>query len=554
MIAKIVESKTQSSSFSRSARYILDVRGGIDPSTWERTADYVLDTSNSHEGEKVGSVFVSNCLSQDPADAVLEITATQAQNTRSKTSKHMHIVASFPPGETLSDAQLQKVETELVQSLGLLDHQRVTAVHLDTDHQHMHILINTVHPKNFRNITPYQSKQRLMDTCIKLEQEHSLQRTNHGEKANSRSPGGDIEAHSGQLSLAGWISKEGGSELITTLEKAPTWQDLHKSLAEYGLEIRPRGAGLVVGVKGDSRLHVKASSLSRSLSANALGLRLGDFEVPSQSVSQLKPRVKFQRQPIGAEKKPPLFIAFTNARKQWAKENKQVRSNASKDYARIRDDTRAVYSKKRAIVTANRGLTYLARRTKYHELDAEYRAEMHAVAVGIKTGKQSSLTPMLTWKDYLQQQARTGNHEALEELRKLNKPLRALTNSLSIKAAPEDSKTFIFSDTKTVSKSGTVRYWLKDGGVIADKASSIEVLKPSDTASGYSLTIAEMRFAGEKLKVKGSKTFKDGLVAVAGVTKKRVKFLDSGLEKKRALLSGKAKAKTRQIKPRGLGR
>lgn len=554
MIAKIIESKTQSASFSRSARYVLDVSGGVDPSTWKRTADYVLDTSNSHEGEKVGSVFISNCISTDPGDAALEILATQSQNTRSKAAKHLHIVASFPPGETLTDNKLQEVEAELVKSLGLLDHQRLSAVHLDTDHQHMHILINTVHPKNFRNITPYQSKQHLMDACIKLEQAHSLQKTNHGELAHSKTLGGDIEAHSGQQSLAGWISREGGLALIDTLEKAPDWQGVHKTLAEFGLEIRPRGAGLVVGVKGDARLHVKASSLSRTLSANALGLRLGDYQAPTDAISKLKPKLSYQRQPVVLTKGQTVYAKYRTDRQEWSTSNGVVKKRFSKAFLETRDSTRDFYRKKRAIVAANRGLTYLSRRTQYRLLDAEYRADMRGVLSKMKAERQQQLIPLLTWKDYLQKEAKAGNTEALDALRKLQKPREALNNSISVKVSATDPKTFIFADAKTVGKSGTVRYLLKDGGVIADKAGSIEVLKSSELACAYSLTLAQARFSGEKLNVKGSKKFKDKLVELAGSRKLKVKFLDGGLEKKRLAFTGKVKSTIRQSKPRGLGR
>lgn len=553
MIAKIIESKTQNASFSRSARYVLDVSGGVDPATWKRTADYVLDTTNSHEGEKVGSVFISNCISTDAGDAALEILATQAQNTRSKTAKHLHIVASFPPGETLTDSNMQIVEAELVKSLGLEDHQRLTAVHLDTDHQHMHILINTVHPKNFRNITPYQSKQHLMDACVKLELVHSLQRTNHGEKANSRTLGADIEAHSGQQSLAGWISREGGSDLIDSLEKAVDWEGIHKELAEFGLEIRPRGAGLVVGVKGDTRLHVKASSLSRSLSANALGVRLGDYKAPSETISKLEPKVAYERQPVVMTKGQVLFTKYTSERAASSKANAAIKSSFSKVYTESRESTRDLFNKKRAIIKANRALTYLTRRTKYRELDADYRATMRGVMAENKEGKHKELTPKLTWKDYLQKEATAGNSDALDSLRKMQKPRKAQDNSISVQTTKEPNA-FLFADTKTVAKSGTVRYQLKDGGVIADKTASIEVLKPSDLASSHSLTLAQARFPKEKLELKGTKKFKDKLVELAGKRKLTLKFLDSGLEKKRLALTGKVKTKTQQIKPRGLGR
>jgi hypothetical protein len=42
--------------------------------------------------------------------------------------------------------------------------------------------------------------------------------------------------------------------------------------------LEPRGAGLVIGQRGDERLHVKASDVDRGLSLQALTAALGPFE------------------------------------------------------------------------------------------------------------------------------------------------------------------------------------------------------------------------------------------------------------------------------------
>jgi len=47
------------------------------------------------------------------------------------------------------------------------------------------------------------------------------------------------------------------------------WQGLHRVASAYDLEIKPRGAGLVIGDRS-GRLHVKASAVDRGLSIKAL--------------------------------------------------------------------------------------------------------------------------------------------------------------------------------------------------------------------------------------------------------------------------------------------
>lgn len=189
MIAKRVPRTKGTSSPARLVRYMVAAEGGLDPRSWSRTADYILNSGTTHQGEKVGGVRVTNCGTDDPAAATVLIEATQAANTRSKADKTYHLVFSFPPGEQPPLEVLHVIEDELCASIGLADHQRISAVHIDTDHLHVHVAINKVHPTGFQNIEPYYDKQRLMEACEHLEQQYDLQRTNHGlnqENSNDR--------------------------------------------------------------------------------------------------------------------------------------------------------------------------------------------------------------------------------------------------------------------------------------------------------------------------------------------------------------------------------
>ncbi len=82
MIAHRINRERKASSPARLIKYMVAAKGGIDPTSWERTADYILDSANgTTEGEKVASYRVTNCGTDDPADAAILIQATQAANT-----------------------------------------------------------------------------------------------------------------------------------------------------------------------------------------------------------------------------------------------------------------------------------------------------------------------------------------------------------------------------------------------------------------------------------------------------------------------------------------
>lgn len=181
MIAKRVPRNKGTSSPARLVRYMVAAKGDIDPSTWARTADYILATGDvTNQGERVASFRITNCDTDDPAAATILIEATQAMNTRSKADKTYHLVYSFPPGEQPPIEVLHAIEDELCASIGYADHQRISAVHIDTDHLHVHVAINKVHPTGLQNIEPYFDKRRLMEACERLEIQFGLQRTNHG--------------------------------------------------------------------------------------------------------------------------------------------------------------------------------------------------------------------------------------------------------------------------------------------------------------------------------------------------------------------------------------
>lgn len=182
MIAKRVPRNGSTSSPARLVRYMVAAVGGIDPNSWARTADYILDTKDkTTQGEKVASYRVTNCDGlDDPADAAILIQSVQDQNKRSTTDKTYHMVFSFPPGESPPIEVLHAIEDELCAAIGYSDHQRVSAVHKDTDHLHVHVCINKVHPTGLQNIEPFYDKKRLMEACERLELKYGLERTNHG--------------------------------------------------------------------------------------------------------------------------------------------------------------------------------------------------------------------------------------------------------------------------------------------------------------------------------------------------------------------------------------
>ncbi|HWU44388.1 MAG TPA: TraI/MobA(P) family conjugative relaxase, partial [Bdellovibrio sp.] len=261
VISKRIDRKNNTSDFERLGCYILEAKTQQDAILWTQATDY----SPNHSNHKVLSYRITHCEAEIPAMAIAEILLTQAQNTRSKADKTYHLVASFPDGESPTLAQLEDIEDEFCKALGFSGHQRLSAVHQDTDNLHLHIAINKVHPQNFKVIEPYRDFYILSQTCRLLEQRHGLQVDNGmDQKGNKQQSPRNLNPDA-QQSFLRWIQENLRESLIEVLSQAQGWNDLHEDLGPYGLTIKPRGAGLVIALT-DGSLSVKASNVLKDLS------------------------------------------------------------------------------------------------------------------------------------------------------------------------------------------------------------------------------------------------------------------------------------------------
>ena len=144
MIAKRVMRPRASSDFARLSTYILgEGHAAKTSAAADRTFDYILA---DQAGGRVGAVRITNCNADTPSLAIMEILATQSLNKRSRGDRTYHLVVSFEPGERPPPAQIEDIENELCAAIGLLSHQRISAIHLDRAHLHLHIAINKVDP------------------------------------------------------------------------------------------------------------------------------------------------------------------------------------------------------------------------------------------------------------------------------------------------------------------------------------------------------------------------------------------------------------------------
>lgn len=599
MIAHRINRERKASSPARLIKYMVAAKGGIDPTSWERTADYILDSANgTTEGEKVASYRVTNCGTDDPADAAILIQATQAANTRSKAEKTYHFVYSFPPGEQPDLETLHAIEDELCAAIGLDEHQRVSAVHIDTDNLHVHVAINKVHPTGLQNIEPYYDQFRLMEACERLEVEHGLQRTFHGLEAKQRHQNRDIEllpakapeqrdslfrehlrnaydlsiskppeaktlnglrklsdtrlqrqsadkaepvrigakvasveVQSGIETLIGYAARE----LAPAMRQATSWQELHDAAAEHGLEVRQRGAGLVIG-EPDSGIWAKASNVGSDLSMKAITDRLGPFQ-PSERQAEAKAnRKRYEPRPRRPDNPTTagLFNQYQRERQAAILARRQGLDQIKRESAAFNAQVKQWSQTERMLLkVAGKGPT---KRLMYGTIKQQADASRQKNRQSADARRQALFkqTTMSTWADWLTQQAERGNTEALAVLRDREERTLRWNGELLTADRADKAKAVVLDKLKPKArKDGTMAYSTIDGGMVIDRKTHVQAQKATTGAALVALELASKRFEGQALIVEGTDEFRLEVAQLAGMHGLKVTFTDPAMERMR---------------------
>ena len=262
------------------------------------------------------------------------VEAVQAQNTRAGSKRTYHLVVSLHPDDRrLERGELQQVVDRLVGTLGFSEHQYVAVRHSDTDHEHIHIAINKIHPETLRIHSPAWDHRKLFTGARALERELGLipllSRTRDRERIPERAI--DCEAHQGIHSFARW-ARENVRPAIRGTELR-RWDDVHDLCGRLGVVIRPHGNGLVFE-DVNRGIRVKASSVGRELSKARLCERLGAFQPLSERQLEAARQAPHRYSPMPAQAPQSLWQEYEQALHE-------ARACRERDWTRYRDTAAA---------------------------------------------------------------------------------------------------------------------------------------------------------------------------------------------------------------------
>ncbi|MEB0143189.1 relaxase/mobilization nuclease domain-containing protein [Pseudomonas sp. CCC4.1] len=524
--------------------------------------------SNSQEKqERVGEIRLTNFQNETLEWAVAEALAVQQCNQRAEGDKTYHLLISFAPGEQPSAEVLRDIEDRMCAAIGFGEHQRVSAVHHDTDNLHIHIAINKIHPERYTIHEPYRDYKVRSDMCAVLEREHGLQLTNQkGRKRGSENGADDMEQHAGIESLLGWIKRECADQLT----QAHTWNDLHEVMRKNGLELQERGNGLVI--TDGSGVGVKASSVSRNLSKPSLEKRLGAFEGDTKKKASAKrgPGLHNRKAPpvvaVGG-KPPPMRKGRLSTLSQLGAiegepgkryEGRPIHSAGSTAttelYARYKAEQGikvharatawgAAKNRKDKAVEAAKGTGRLKRaaikmlsgpgvnkKLLYALVSKALHAEIQKANTQYLAERQSihGEFSKRAWADWLQAKATEGDQQALKALR-ARKPAKPRAGDTVAGSGPARRSSPMPLKVDSVTKDGTVIHRFA-GSAIRDDGEALQVARGSNRAGLEAVLRMAVHRYGQNIAVNGSDEFKEKIARVAATSNLNITFNDAALE------------------------
>ena len=500
-------------------------------------AKYITDAQS--KDHRLGQVLLTNCAAAMLPAAIEEVLATQHINTRANSDKTYHLIVSFRAGEQPSADTLKAIEERISAGLGYGEHQRISAVHHDTDNLHVHIAINKIHPTRHTIHEPYYPHRTLAELCEVLERDYNLERDNHiPNQRGAAARAADMERHAGVESLVGWIKRE----CLEEIRGATSWAELHQVMRDNGLELRARGNGLVIEA-GDGTT-VKASTLARDLSKSALEARLGGFEAAPEC-QEAQAKRSYQKRPVRLRiDTTELYARYKDEQKTLTAARAEALAKAKRQKDRAIENAKKKAAAKRAAIKLTDGR--LTKKLLYAQVRASLGADLDAIRKHYKQerAKHYQGFQRQPWADWLKQQATQGNAESLAALRARDAAQGLKGNTIDGQGQPRPGDAPVIDN---ITKKGTIIY-RAGRSAVRDDGDRLQVSREADRDGVQAALRMAIEKYGERITVTGSPEFKAQIIWAAADAKLPITFTDPGLERRRrALIQQADQASTRPV-------
>lgn len=568
MIAKVPPKRKDSKTSFKSLGKYMSERDHIDPETGEVS--------------RYQCVAETNCLFVETA--AREMKATSDMNGRVKDPVY-HFVISWPEHEKPPDQQVFEAGRAAMEALGMGDHEYLSVVHRDTENTHGHFMVNRIHPETFKSVYPDRDFYKLDKVMreVELKQEWSHDKgvyavhERNGKKvvdwtkdkkdidhSNAKLPAKarQMEAMTGSESLATYAQAEPKKAAIDVLKNGGGWQELHAALKGYGLDIKPKGQGFVIGsINDESIIPIKASTMAEQLGAGKLKKLIGEYQPPiaEKAVSVEKqynsktpkrdPNLREQKRlERGAERQAlrERYKTYESDFKQAKQPAKDLlyRTHKAKQKALIDDH------KKRRESVLKSGLGVVERKAEYSVLALDSAKKREALSIEIQTEREAFKSEKVQpFRDWVADRAGAGDKAAISQLRgwhheekRRDKAVKGTdqahltANHIDEKEVPQKPSRILDNVTWQVDgKTGAVAYAVNQKTAFIDEGKRLNFVKSEQgnrEAVAAGLMLAKEKF-GESIVVNGNDDFKRLAVEIAVEKNIAVKFTDPALENRR---------------------
>lgn len=267
------------------------------PANFRASALYLSGHAKGQSPDRVAWVKSYNLSTDEPTPAAAVMQATADQNRRCKSAAY-HFIISFDPkdakGGKVTPEKMQEMADEVVERFGLKEYQALVYAHKDTDHPHMHFLVNRIHPEKLKALSRHNDGRRLKDLSQEIAKERGLNIAKDKDRGIDREVD-DFEGMANTPSANNpkegehWQAKREGREAQNLLSKeaikslrdearqhflnAPNWRDLTTRLAARGVSLERKGQGLILMTDNG---YAKLSQMGKSVRLKDIEERFGE--------------------------------------------------------------------------------------------------------------------------------------------------------------------------------------------------------------------------------------------------------------------------------------
>jgi len=234
------------------------------------------------------------------------------RNGKFKGNPVYHYTINWQEGEKPTKEQIHKSVEHTMKALGMQDCQATYAIHRDTDNEHVHVLVNRVHPTKSIVVGPPRRDYLILDKAMReleisqgwkhapgpnvvvfdRDGNPAIVRMTKAERAAAGIAIPDptkmresqqairSEANTGAPSFQKWLAQEVSNEIKEAISRpGATWADVHVVLAKRGCSLEVKGSGLIVKTQVEGRaLTAKASQMNHDFGKGRLEKQLGTFQ------------------------------------------------------------------------------------------------------------------------------------------------------------------------------------------------------------------------------------------------------------------------------------